>query len=430
MVMILKTQRLSRRTLLRGATASMALPFMEIMAGPKSVSAPLRTAFVYIPNGVEQEAWHPAETGADYRLSPTLEPLAGMKHKCAVLTQLDRTKVPGTDGHAQCGSCWLSSARPNELSPAGYPLKRTLDQTIAREAGKHTAFRSLELSCNPFKDNKESIYFDAISWYGHGHVARSMRDPQRIFNRLFAVEEQKAHSSILDVVMGDAKSLRGKLGRLDAHKLDEYMDSVRVVEMQIQRVEARQQELARMDLKIPPLALALERDAYIQVIADLMILAFRTDMTRVATMMIGPERWSTAYPLPGVWAKAQDHHNLTHAQDNPAVKENLRKLDYFHLRQYAHLIEKMDRVEEINGKSLLDNSLVVLGSGLSSGKLHEQTNLPTVIAGGGGRIKSNRHRRYGKGTPVSNLWLSIARMHGVKIERHGDSTGPLEDFHA
>ena len=191
--MILKKKSLSRRTFLRGIGATMALPFLEIMRPQSAVAAksmvpPVRAAFFYIPNGVVQSAWHPKETGEGFELSPTLEPLERVREKITVFTKLDRIKVAGTDGHAQAGACWLSSAAPDELSPAGYPLKRTIDQIIAAESGKHTAFRSLELSCNPYEDNRESVYFDNISWYGHGHVARSLRDPRAVFDRLFSTE--------------------------------------------------------------------------------------------------------------------------------------------------------------------------------------------------------------------------------------------------
>ena len=149
---------LSRRTVLRGVGAAVALPMLEIMTPSTARAAatpkgPKRAAFLYIPNGVEQTDWHPQDTGENFEFSPTLKALEPLRKKITVLTQLDRTKVPGTDGHAQCGSCWLSSARPDELSPAGYPLKRTLDQVIAQATGKYTPFRSLELSCNPHKDN-------------------------------------------------------------------------------------------------------------------------------------------------------------------------------------------------------------------------------------------------------------------------------------
>ena len=431
---ILERRGLSRRTFLRGCGAALALPLLQVMEPGSALakaptSSPLRAAFFYIPNGVAQKAWNPRETGADFALTPTLEPLAPVRSKVSIFTQLDRVKVAGTDGHAQAGTCWLSSASPEELSPAGYPLKRTVDQIIAAETGKATAFRSLELSCNPYQDNKESVYFDNISWYGHGHCARSSNDPQQVFDRLFNVTEQQSHASVLDLVLTDAKTLERRLGRLDRRKLDEYMDSVRTVERQITRVRARQGELegVRLDGVDRPWT-AMRRDEYIQVMGDLMILAFQTDLTRVATIMVAPERWGTPLVVHDLFDKPIQHHGMTHEQHNPRVLRDLEKLDRYHVEQYAKLIAKMDAIEE-GENSLLDNSMFTLGSGLSSGKTHVCTNLPTVIAGGaGGAIRTNRHDAHPEGTPIANLWLSMVQVMGVQQDRLGDSTGPLRGF--
>ena len=284
--MILKRTSLSRRKVLRGAGAILALPLLEAMqinSFPR-IMMPLSLlfyfGFFYIPNGVVQTAWHPKDTGYDYQLSPTLRPIKPIKNDVTLFTKLDRIKVAGTDGHAQAGACWLSSASPDELSPAGYPLKKTIDQIIAEHTGKETAFRSLELSCNPYEDNRESVYFDNISWYGHGHVARSLRDPKAVFNRLFGVKQHIESGSVLDLVMDDARTLNHNLGRTDKGKLDEYMDSVRTVEKQIERVTKRQKDINNMKLSAPikPWQ-AMTRDEFIQVMGDLMILAFRTDLT-------------------------------------------------------------------------------------------------------------------------------------------------------
>ena len=202
--MILKRTSMSRRKVLRGAGATLALPLMEAMQvrslakNSKIINPPVRAGFFYIPNGVVQTAWHPKNEGSDYELSPTLEPIRPIKDDVTLFTKLDRVKVAGTDGHAQAGACWLSSAAPDELSPAGYPLKKTIDQIMAEHTGQVTAFRSLELSCNPYEDNRESVYFDNISWYGHGHVARSLRDPKEVFNRLFGVKEHVESGSIFE----------------------------------------------------------------------------------------------------------------------------------------------------------------------------------------------------------------------------------------
>ena len=428
---VLKHNVLPRRSFLRGCGATLALPFLDVMQAKaaKGKVAPRRLAFFYTPNGVAQKAWHPTETGPNFALSPTLKPLEKMRQKISLHTNLDRIKVPGTDGHAQAGACYLSTARPDELSPAGYPLKRTIDQVIADVAGQSTAFRSLELSCNSYMDNRESVYFDNISWYGHGHVARSIKDPRKAFNRLFAVHEHQANASVLDLVLADAKDLHPKLGRLDQSKLGEYLDSVRTVEQQIERITKRQDDIRDLDLEEPgKLWTTMQRDEYIQVMGDLMILALQTDLTRVSTMMVAPERWDTPLMFHGIFDKPIRHHGWTHNQNKAEVLRDLERLDLFHVEQYARLVTKMDAIQEGEG-TLLDNMTFVMGSGLGSGFLHTCTDLPTVIAGsGGGLFETNRHDQHPKGTPVANLWLSMAKGMGVKTDRIGDSTGTLKGW--
>ncbi|MDP6793911.1 MAG: DUF1552 domain-containing protein [Verrucomicrobiota bacterium] len=427
---VLKNTNIPRRTFLRGCGAALALPFLDVMQvrGAKT-AAPKRVAFFYTPNGVAQEAWHPKETGHNFTLSRTLQPLQPVREKISLFTNLDRVKVPGTDGHAQAGACYLSTAAPDELSPAGYPLKRTIDQVIADTAGKVTPFRSLELSCNSFTDNRESVYFDNISWYGHGHVARSIKDPRKVFQRLFNVKEHQANASVLDLVRADAKDLQDRLGRLDRHKLDEYMDSVRTVEQQIERITKHQVDARDLGIEHPEkLWTMMRRDEYIQVMGDLMILALQTDLTRVSTMMVAPERWDTPLMFEDIFEKPIRHHGWTHNQNNKQVLSDLEKLDLFHMRQFSRLCQKMDVIQE-GDDTLLDNLMFTYGSGLSSGMLHECTNLPTIIVGGAvGQLKNNRHDEHPKGTPIANLWVSMAQAMGCPVKQLGDSTGPLKGF--
>lgn len=431
--MILKRTSLSRRAVLRGAGATLALPLLEIMqnrgmaATTDKAKPPVRAAFFYVPNGVVQRSWHPVDEGQNFTLSPTLKPLEPVREHISLFTKLDRIKVAGTDGHAQAGACWLSSAAPDELSPAGYPLKKTIDQIIAEEAGKHTAFRSLELSCNPYEDNRESVYFDNISWYGHGHVARSLRDPQAVFNRLFAVKEHQEHESVLDLVLDDAKSLDRNLGKIDREKLDEYMESVRAVERQIDRVTKRQAEIDKLKIAPPSKPWqTMTREEFIQVMGDLMILALRTDLTRVSTIMSSPERWGSPLTVHGLFDKPVDHHGMTHGQGNDNVRTKLQALDHFHVQQFATLVQKMGEIKEGEG-TLLDNMMFLFGSGISDGSLHVYTDLPTIVAGhGGGAITTNRHLKSSQGTPIANLWVSMAQLMGVKRDRIGDSTAALK----
>jgi hypothetical protein len=431
--MILKRTSLSRRKVLRGAGATLALPLLEAMQvrssakNSKAIKPPVRAGFFYIPNGVVQTAWHPKNEGSDYELSATLEPIRPIKDEVTLFTKLDRVKVAGTDGHAQAGACWLSSAAPDELSPAGYPLKKTIDQIMAQHTGQITAFRSLELSCNPYEDNRESVYFDNISWYGHGHVARSLRDPQKVFNRLFGVKEHVESGSVLDLVLDDAKSLNRNLGKTDKGKLGEYMDSVRTVEQQIERVTKRQDDINKLNLA-PPIKpwQAMTRDEFIQVMGDLMILAFRTDLTRVSTIMSSPERWGSPLKVQGLFEKPVDHHGLTHGQGNQHVRSKLEALDHFHIQQFTSLVMKMKDVEEGEG-TLLDSMMFTLGSGISDGSLHIYTDLPTLVAGrAGGAIKPGNHIKSSVGTPIANLWLSMINAMGIKMDKLGDSTAKLK----
>ena len=430
--MILKRTSLSRRKVLRGAGATLSLPLLEAMQvssiakSSNVIKPPVRAGFFYIPNGVVQTAWHPKDEGEDYELSPTLEPIRPIKDDVTLFTKLDRVKVAGTDGHAQAGACWLSSAAPNDLSPAGYPLKKTIDQIMAEHTGQVTAFRSLELSCNPYEDNRESVYFDNISWYGHGHVARSLRDPKKVFNRLFGVKQHLESGSILDLVMDDAKSLNRNLGKTDKGKLGEYMESVRTVEQQIERVTKRQGDINKLKLA-PPVKpwQAMTRDEFIQVMGDLMILAFRTDLTRVATIMSSPERWGSPLKVQGLFDKPVDHHGLTHGQGNQHVRSKLEALDHFHIQQFTSLVMKMKEIKEGEG-TLLDNMMFTLGSGISDGSLHIYTDLPTLIAGrAGGALEPGSHIKSPKGTPIANLWLSMINAMGLKMENLGDSTAKL-----
>ena len=431
--MILKRTSLSRRKVLRGAGASLALPLLEAMQvnsfskTNEAVKPPVRAGFFYIPNGVVQTAWHPKDTGKEYELSPTLEPIRPIKNDVTLFTKLDRVKVAGTDGHAQAGACWLSSASPDELSPAGYPLKKTIDQIMAEHSGKETAFRSLELSCNPYEDNRESVYFDNVSWYGHGHVARSLRDPKAVFNRLFSVKQHLESGSVLDQEMDDARSLNHSLGRTDKGKLGEYMDSVRTVEQQIERVTKRQEDINKLKIAEPVKPWqAMTRDEFIQVMGDLMILAFRTDLTRVATIMSSPERWGSPLKVHGLLEKPVAHHGKTHGQGNQHVRSKLEALDHFHIQQFTSLVLKMKNIKEGEG-TLLDNMMFTLGSGISDGSLHIYTDLPTLVAGrAGGAIDPGSHVKSPEGTPIAILWVSMINAMGLNMESLGDSTGKLK----
>lgn len=421
---------ISRRRFLYGAGgAAMSLPWLNLThaAGGKPAAAPLRMAFYYVPIGVVRNAFFPSENETEYKLTQSLKPLAKVQNKTNLITGLDRQVQSGTDVHAQCGSCFLTSAAPNEIKSSAYPLSRTLDHILADQVGDSTPFRTLELSCNSHKDNRESIYFDNISWYRTGQVAPSLRDPRQVYRRLFKTERLKDDRDITSLVLEDAKSFRRELGVEDRRKLSEYFESVRSIEKQVDKLEKKKALIAKVEMK-EPADVPLPRRAYIRLMGDLMILALQNKLTHVATMMVGPERWDTPTMYEGVFDKPKSHHQLSHAQGRVRVRKDLEKIDRFYVEQFAYLVERMDAVKE-GERSLLDNTVFTFGSGLGDGKTHQYNKLPIITAGsGGGRFKTGRLIRCGEGTPLANLWLSYTRLVGIKRKRYADSTGPLKEL--
>ena len=458
----------SRRAFLRGlGGAALALPWMESLglAAANKKPAP-RAAFFYVPIGVVRRGFFPGEENGPIpkftsnrqalkngaripvgvhplKLAPTLEPLEKVKDKVTLVTGLDRTFQPGTDVHAQCASCFLTSASAFTVTQSPYPQARTLDHILAEQLGKDTPFRTLEFSSNSHKDNKESIHFDNISWYGTGHVAPSLRDPRKAYRRLFGTRELQAYRNITDLVLEDARSLKGQLGYTDQQKFNEYFDSVRTIEQQVDRLERMKGELKRVKLEEPAEA-HLPRGEYIRLMGDLMVVALQTGLTNVATFMVGPERWDTPYLYESLFDKPRSHHQMSHNQGK--FIKDLEKVDHFHMAQFAYMLEKMDRIEEANGTSLLDNTLFTYGSGLGDGATHQYSALPIIVAGsGGGKILNGKHvnlsetsgpvaKEKGKyvdpkqGLPLANLWLTQLQALGLKTDRYADSTGLVKQL--
>lgn len=436
----------SRRSFLRGAGGSLlALPWFESLAAPASRPRQ-RLAIYYVPIGVVRRGFFPGEEKAKipkfssdgrevggrreipvgrYELprASTLEPLQAVKDKVTLVTGMDRSYQEGTDVHAQCGSCFLSSATPYSIEGSPYPLDRTFDHVVADSIADTAPFRTLEFSCNSHRDNKESIFFDNISWYGTDHVAPSIRDPRKAYRRLFGTQEVESFRNITDLVLADAHSLEGELNYSDRQKFGEYFESIRTIEEQMDKLEEMKAELARVSMEEPPDA-HLPRGEYIRLMGDLMVVALQTGLTRVATFMVGPERWNTPFTYESLFDKPMSHHHMSHNQKQ--YIDQLIKLDRFHMEQYVYLVEKMDRIVESDGSTLLDNTIFTYGSGLGDGATHQYTDLPIVVAGaGGGTIVPGGHHHLADGTPLANLWLTQARAMGVEMERFADSTGEL-----
>lgn len=439
----------SRRHFLRGlGGTALALPWLE-SAGVAAPGAKVaqRMAHFYVPIGVVRRGFFPGEAKDVIpkgnlggvmqslgkqdpnfsvkpldKLTPTMQPLEAMKHKVTLITGMDRTFQQGTDVHAQCASCYLSSAEPYTIKGSAWPLDRTLDHLVADQIGTNTPFRTLEFSCNSHKDNKESIYFDNISWYGTGHLAPSIRDPRRMYRRLFSTQEVDRFRDVTDLVLEDARSLKRELGYHDGQKFAEYFESIRTIETQMDRLEKIKAELAKVSFDEPPDAY-LPRGEYIRLMGDLMVVALQTGLTNVATFMVGPERWDTPYMFDGLFKEPKSHHQMSHNQTK--MINDLLKVDRFHMEQFAYLVQKMDATQEPDGTSLLDNTLFTYGSGLGDGSTHQYNDLPIIVAGGGKRVASGKHINMPEGTPLANLWLTQARLLGLNMPRFADSTDEI-----
>jgi hypothetical protein len=432
--------------------ATLSLPWFESCAGAlgREAKTPAkRLAFFYLPNGITRRGFFPGEgdralpqfAGQNnvwrfegktvplgshpLTLTPTLAPLYKMREKVSLITGMDRQFQHGTDSHAQCASCFLTSVAPYEVRNSAYPLARTLDHIAADSIGRSTPYSTLELSCNDHKNNIESIYFDNMSWYGTGHVAPSMRNPRTIYDRLFGTQANARSRDITELALGSARQFQKRLGTADRRKFDEYFEAIRTIETRMDRIDKMKSELTASNIKRP--AEHLPRNEYIHLMGDLMVTALQSGLTNVGTLMAGPERWTTATNWEGILDKPYSHHSMTHSiQDH---MEQLLKLDRFHVSAFARLLERMDGIEEANGTTLLDNTIFTLGAGMGDGTTHQYNDLPLVVAGGGsGTLKLGRHVHCQRGTPLANLWLTQLQALGIEREKYADSTGTVAEI--
>ncbi|HIK93855.1 MAG TPA: DUF1552 domain-containing protein [Planctomycetes bacterium] len=450
---------ISRRKFLKAKGAILTLPFLHSIAGamdarPTGIKPSKKLVMMYVPNGLVRRCFFPGEedgtlpgfvggfnadkTKAEQRhnnspgiypleLTSTMQPLSEHSKDITLVTGLDRTFKNGQDVHAQGASCYLTSLSPVQAEEQGirHPNGRSLDQVIGDHVGQSTVFRTLEISCNGFTAGKESIYFNNISWYGPDKIAPSIKDPRKLYDRLFMADSYRNHvTDVTDLVLADAKTLSRKLGRDDRRKLGEFMQMIRDIETRIAKL---QKLVASADIKEPKNEV-LPRGEYIQLQADLMLLALQMGITNVCTFMVGPERWDASLRYEGVFDKPVQHHNMTHNQKGDGYKE-LQKIDIFHMQQYSYILSRMKTIKESDGSSLLDNSIVTYGAGLGDGATHQYFDLPLIVAGNGqGQLKQGRFIQCKSGTLNSNMWLTLAQLMGLKIDEYADSTGVVSDL--
>ncbi|RYD84436.1 MAG: DUF1552 domain-containing protein [Verrucomicrobiaceae bacterium] len=448
---------LSRRRFLRGLGACLALPALESVKPFRALAAeagaagklaqtatgaPLRMAVVYFPNGAIQPNWWPKGEGTNFELSRTMQPLEGVRNQLQILGGLDHVNAtPGPDGagdHARASGTFLTGVRVKKTAGSDIHAGVSIDQLAAAQIGHLTRFPSLELTCDAVRKagNCDSGYSCAyqynLAWRSPNTPVAPEPNPRLLFERLFGtggpgeraenlLRRQTQQRSIMDLVMDDARALQRELTHRDKEKLDEYLFSVREIE---KRIEKAEQFGKAPDPEVDtPSGIPASYEEYIQVMYDMMVLAFQTDSTRIATFLLANEGSNRAFPEIGI---PEGHHYLTHHQNKQEMISKVAEIDLFYTRQFARFLEKMQSVKDIDGKSLLDNSMIVYGSGNSDGNRHTHVNLPVLLAGGGGgTLTPGRYVQHG-GKPMSNLLLSMSDRLGVQgLERLGDSTGRI-----
>ncbi len=463
--MIRNTRPLSRRTLLRGAGAAMAVPFLEAMgplgafAQDPAVKAPVRMALLYMPNGVNPRMWTPEGEGREFKLSPLLEPLAKVKDDLLVFTELMNTATETGDGHYVKIGGWLTGTTITKTSGAELRSGNTsMDQAAAQKVGNLTPLPSLELGIEPVTTGVDTVvgytrlYGSHLAWSSPTTPLAKEINPRLAFDRLFRrTREGKGPSaenkSVLDLVLEDAKALQDKVGTNDRKKLDEYLESVRAVEKRIdfdlgrRKREVEEDPEARKtvealdgrikDYYLDPAKLrqrGVDHTEHVRLMLDLMVLAFWSDATRVCTFLFGNEVSNKNFAfLEGVNG---GHHQTSHHENNPQKMEEYRRINTWFVRQYGYMLERLKSIREGEG-TLLDNSMVVFGSGIRDGNAHSPVNLPVVLGGkGGGTLRTGRHLVYPKRTPLCNLWLSMLKRMGCALDRFADSTGELKGLEA
>jgi hypothetical protein len=444
---IIMRKHLPRRAVLRGMGATLALPLLDGMfpafagsgVGEKS---PLRLGAIYAPNGMNMLDWTPAVEGADFQLTPILQPLAPYRDQLVVLSGLannaaDQLPGEGTGDHSRSSAGYLTGAHAKKTEGADLENGVSMDQIAAREFGKQTQLGSLEiaLEANDMAGGCEHgyscAYTGTVSWASAKTPLPMENDPRAVFERLFGSSESTEHQarlarikmerSILDMVTDRLAQLKTSLGAGDRLKVTEYLDSVRDIERRIQRAE----EQSSRDLPIvaQPAGVPATYEEYAKLMFDLWALAWQCDLTRVTTFMFGREKSSRSYPEIGV---PDAHHPLSHHQGRPEKLARLSKLNVFHMKLFAHFLEKLAATQEGNGR-LLDRVMVVYGSGMSNSDMHLHQNLPMMLVGsGGGQIKPGRHIRVTKDMPLANLHVTMLEKMGIPTERLGDSTGKID----
>lgn len=428
---------IARRSLLRGVGAALALPLLESMAlGRGTAQAPTRFVCLYAPNGMLPAAWRPQGDGRELSLSPTLAPLTPVRESCVVLGNLFNRESRAGEGHYVKLSAFLSGAPVKRTGGRELSVGTSIDQCIAARVGRETPLESLVLGIEPPMNRVDmgysTVYGANVSWRTPTQPATRELSPRAAFERLVrwsSVRGDAGRKAVLDLVQAEAKGLRQGLGGADAAKLDEYLDAVHTLDQRIaafersahgERSASGAASPAPIDPAAAPPGSPDDFQEHVQLMLELIALAFRTDSTRVATLMFGNAVSGRDFSfLEGV---SGGHHHLSHHEDKAEMMAQYARINRWHAGRFAWLMQRLAAIEEGDG-TLLDRSIVLFGSGIADGNRHEPDDLPIVV--GGGVFRGGRHLRQPGLTPLCNLYVSVLRAFGFADERFGDSTGEL-----
>lgn len=441
------SSRFTRRQALRGLGTVVALPFLEsvaplpVAAATRTQSPPRRLAFVYFPNGAIMDRWNPSGSGADWALSQTLEPLASVRSAVQVIAGLKHDKAnangDGAGDHARANATFLTGAQAYKTAGSDIRVGVSADQVAAEQIGHQSRLPSLELSCDRVRQSGhcDSGYSCAyqynLSWRNESTPMTPEVNPRSVFERLFGgmnpatTAERRARQlttrrSVLDFVLESARDLSRQACDSDRQKLDQYLESVRATE---RRIEQAEQMSAELPDDAGPAGIPESYREYVRVMYDLMVLAFQTDTTRIATFLLAHDGSNRRFNDLGI---TSGHHEMSHHRNDPNLVSSLEQIDRFYVEQFSYFLQKMQATEDVGG-SLLDQSMIVYGCAISDGNRHRHNNLPVLLAGGGGgTLRPGRYVRPEGNVPACNLYVSLLQRMGVDVEQFGDSTDSFE----
>ncbi len=437
--MKLLTKAMPRRTFLRGMGASISLPLLDAMlpafaaTGASPNGIPLRVGYAYSPNGLIKDRWRPTTAGSNFELTDILKPWESYRDQLLVLSNLNNGDAESVSGHVGGSTMFLTGTEPNK-SLSEIHAGVSVDQVLARTLGNDTPLGSLQLCIENAAElagqssgGYSSAYTNTISWAAPTTPLPMEHRPREVFERLFgdggtdpATRMNRIHrqKSILDFVKGDVARVQKKLGHADSAKLSEFADALRDVEFRVQKAEKN------IGMPLPDLERPIgipEHEEHIRLMYDLLLLAFQTDTTRVFTYMVAREYSEIVYTHLG---HTDPYHPLTHHRGNADRKRQAGEIDVYHAELFAEFLAKMRATKEVDGSSLLDNTILVYGAGMGDADIHSQWNVPVaLLGGGGGRLKGGQHLVYEEGTPLSNLHVTMLNMIGIETESFGGSLG-------